>query len=591
MTSSVWCTKFLQYLRIRRPVPLSAWADVHRIIGDGAGPEPGRWRTERTPYMRAIMDAVTNPDVREVVMCTGIQLGKTELLLNTICYYIQHEPSPIILVEPSEELARDIGQDRIDTMIAANPELRPLFGLDDPGREKSRKTGRMKLDVKRFPGGYLKLASAASPTDLKSRPIRIILCDEVDTFPARADGNAVDMAIGRASNFTDRKILLTSTPGTLAASEIWRRLGHCAQYEYRIPCPHCGAETAWSWGMVHWDKAEDGSGDPATARMECPACGGVVRDGSPAPYPLLASGHWELTSGNPTSERVGFHLPGLYSPWMPLSGIVAEWLAANRARDIDRLRTFIQDRLAEPWDERPPSWHEKESERSGDRFEDEPDHTSVRYLTAGVDVQRDRVEISVWGYGANMESWAVSHTTLTGDPLSMDLWVRVREFLLAPVEMRDGRVGQIYAACIDSGDGYSTQQVYRFCAPLEKRRIVAVKGVGGERVPLVSPPTRTASFHSPLYRLGVDRIKQVVYDRLNIGVIGPGYVHIPRELSDEFWSQLTAESPETVIERGKQVTRWRQHRPRNEALDCAVYALAAYELFCHPVAKLAKRRR
>lgn len=586
--NGVWSDTFVKYFRIHLPEPLSSWADAHRIIGDGAGPEPGRWRTDRTPYMRRIMDAVTEPSVREVVMCTGVQLGKTELLLNTICYYIQHEPSSILLVEPSEDLARDIGSDRIDVMIQANPELRPLFGLQD-GMEKSRKTGKMKLDVKRFPGGYLKLASAASPSDLKSRPIRIILCDEVDTFPPRPDGNAVDMAIGRASNYVDRKILITSTPTTLAASEVWRRLGQCAQYEFSIPCPNCGECKPWKWNMVKWDKDADGNADPSTARMECPSCGGIIRGPSAAPYSLLIQGEWELISGDPSSGRLGFHLPSLYSPWMSLSGMVEEWVAANSSRDIDRLRTFIQDRLAEPWDERPPSWRERPKE-GRDRFEDQPDHSAIRYLTAGIDVQRDRVEISVWGFGPNMESWAISHTVYTGDPLSASLWRKVLEFISQPVVLRDGRSGLIFAAGVDSGDGYTTQAVYRFCAPLEKRRVVAIKGVGGDHIPLVSPPTRTAAFRSPLYRLGVDRLKQVIYERLNIATIGPGYIHIPRELSDEFWLQLTAESPETVIERGKEVTRWKKHRERNEALDCAAYALAMYELFCHPVSKLKKTR-
>lgn len=587
--SGVWSGAFARHFRVHLPEPLSGWADAHRIIGDGAGPEPGRWRTDRTPYMRRIMDAVTDPSVREVVMCTGVQLGKTELLLNAICYYMQHEPSSILLVEPSEELAQDIGSDRIDVMIQTNPELRPLFGLQE-GMERSRKTGKIKLDTKRFPGGYLKLASAASPSDLKSRPIRVVLCDEVDTFPVRPDGNAVDMAIGRASNYVDRKILITSTPTTLAASEVWRRLGQCAQYEFSIPCPFCGECRPWKWSMVKWDKSADGEANPASARMECPSCGGIIRGPSAAPCSLLMRGEWELVRGDPTSGKLGFHLPSLYSPWVPLSGMVEEWLAANKARDIDRLRTFIQDRLAEPWDERPPSWHQRESEMSSDRFEDAPDHTSIRYLTAGVDVQRDRVEISVWGFGSNMESWAVEHTVFMGDPLSVALWTQVKEYLLSPVEIRDGRKGIVFAACVDSGDGYSTETVYRFCAPLERRRIVAIKGVGGDRIPLVSPPSRTATLRSPLYRLGVDRIKRVIYDRLNIGVVGPGYIHIPRDLSDEFWAQLTSESPETVIERGKQVTRWKKHRERNEALDCAAYALAAYELFCHPVVKSKGKR-
>lgn len=529
--------------------------------------------------MRAIMDAVTDPAIREVVLCAGVQLGKTELLLNTICYYMLAEPAPILLVEPSEDLYSDIGCDRVDSMIAASPELRPLFGLAED-KQKSRKTGRLKIGVKRFHGGFLKLASAASPTDLKSRPIRVVLCDEVDTFPPRPDGNAVDMAIGRATNFIDSKVLITSSPGALQSSEVWRRLGASTRYEYRIPCPCCGVESPWSWRLVKWDRLESGDADSATARMECPSCGGVIRGSGAAPWSLLNRGRWVCVSvGSPS--KVGFHLPGLYSPWKPLREIVDEFVAANHLRDIDRLRTFIQDRLAEPWDEREPAWHDRSDETVVSRFEAEPEHSTIRFLTAGVDVQRDRVEISVWGFGANMESWAISHTMIPGDPLSASLWARVREFLLTPITLRDGRTGVIYAACVDSGDGYSTQAVYIFCAPLEKRRVVAVKGVGGDRIPMIPPPTKTTTLRSPLYRLGVDRIKQVIYDRINIRTVGPGYVHIPESLSGEYWAQLTAEYPETVIERGKTVTKWRKSRERNEALDCAVYALAAYEIFCH----------
>lgn len=580
--------QFFGYLKLRLPQPLSQWADAHRLIGKGAGPEPGRWRTDRTPYMREIMDAVTSPDVREVVMCTGVQLGKTELILNAICYHMLHDPAPMMLVEPSEDLSNDIGCDRVDAMIQDSPEMRPLFGLAED-REKSRKTGKLKIGIKRFMGGFLKLVSAASTTGLRSRPIRVVLCDEVDAYPPRADGNAVDMAIGRSSNFIDRKVLITSTPSTLNDSEVWRRLGTCARYEYRIPCPHCGEASAWSWGLVKWDKTLEGDGDPSTARMVCPACGEVIRDAGPAPYSLLKAGRWELISGDPSLGRLGYHLPSLYSPWVSLETMVSEWLAANHTRDIDRLRTFIQERLAEPWDERPPAWRASEAPTSTSRFEEHPDHTPLRFLTAGVDVQRDRLEVSVWGYGANMESWAVSHTVLVGDPLSAELWAQLKAFLAQPIETADGREGRIFAACIDSGDGYSTQAVYQFCAPLERFRVVAIKGVGGDRVPLIAPPTRIPQYHSPLYKLGVDRFKQVLYDRLNIGTVGPGYVHIPKELSGEFWAQLTAESPETRIEHGKQVTRWVQHRPRNEALDCAVYALAAYELFCHAVPRRKKK--
>ncbi len=587
--SNAFSERFFNFFRLRSPEPLSRWADAHRIIGDGAGPEPGRWRTDRTPYMREIMDAVTNPDVREVVMCTGIQLGKTELILNAICYYMLHEPAPMMLVEPPEALASALCSDRTDARTLASPELRPLFGLVDD-KQNSRKTGRLKIGIKRFLGGYLKLTSAASTTGLRSRPIRVVLCDEVDAYPSRLDGNAVDMAIGRSSNFIDSKVLITSTPGTLTSSEVWRRLGDCARYEYRIPCPHCLTPTAWVWSMVKWGRDADGNSDPSTACMECPNCGKVFRDAGPATFSLLSSGAWHLISGDASTGKLGFHLPSLYSPWVSLETMVSEWLSANHTRDIDRLRTFIQERLAEPWDERPPSWRSAGEDLSGGRFEVKPDHSTIRYLTAGVDVQRDRLEVSVWGFGVNMESWVVSHTVLTGDPLDAELWERLKIFLAQPVETSDGREGRIFAACIDSGDGYSTQAVYQFCAPLERYRIVAIKGVGGDRSYLISPPSRTPQYHSPLYRLSVNRFKQVIYDRLNITTVGPGYIHIPKELSEEFWLQLTAESPETHVDHGKRITRWVQHRDRNEALDCAVYALAAYELFCHSMPKRMTRR-
>ena len=583
--SDVWTAKFLEYLRLRSPMPLSKWADENRVLASGASPEAGRWRTARTPYFRQIMDAATDPHISEVVVCSGVQLGKTELLLNAMCYYIQHEPSPIMLVEQSEDLAVQLGRERIDTMIKASPVLRPLFGFTE---DMKVKTGILSGSIKRFPGGYIKLSSAASPTDLISRPIRIVLCDEVDRYPPRQDGNAVDMAIGRTTNFINRKIIITSSPGALQSSEVWRRLATCAQYEYKIPCQHCGDFVTWSWKMVKWDKDADGNADANTARMECPSCGGVIRDCGPASSVQLATGSWELVSGDPACGKVGFRISGLLSPWMPLSGIVSEWLAATQARDIDRLRTFIQDRLAEPWEDRPAAWHEQTSgDAAHSRFELEPDHTDLRYLTAGVDVQRDRVEVSIWGFGQSMESWAISHTVITGDVLAARLWDEVRTLLNTPVRTADGREGYVFAACIDSGDGYSTQTVYRFCETLAKRRIVAVKGVGGDTVPMIASPSRTAS-GSPLYKLGVDRIKRVIYDRLGIAVKGPGYIHIPDSLSGEFWEQLTAESPETVVEHGRTVTRWRKTRPRNEALDCAVYAYAAYELFCHPMQKKRK---
>lgn len=580
MTSFAWSSTFYDFLRFRVPVPLSAWADEHRIIPAVGGSEPGPWRTARTPYMRQILDDVTDPAIRQIVVCSGIQLGKTELLLNTCMYHMLHEPAPMLLVEPSDDLVSDIGADRIDSMIRATPELRPLFGLKDDAKAKSTKTGALKQYNKRFPGGYLKLASANSESDLVSRSIRVVMCDEIDRYPVLGDGSAVDRATGRSSNFVNYKWIFTSSPSTLQNSEIWRRLSQTARYEYQIPCPCCGHAFAWSWSSVKWDHDADGVSDSSTARIECPACGGVVKGSGAASDVLLATGSWVLQSGDRSKGVVGYHMPSLLSPWLPLSGIVDEFLSACHNRDIDRLKTFVTDRLAEPWDDRPAPWHESGLVVEKSLFEQAPRHETVAALTAGVDVQRDRIEISFWGWGSNRESWVVRHDVVDGDPALAETWARFSRVLFAPVDLTDGRKMRISAACIDSGDGVLTQMVYRFTAPLEQYHVVSVKGRGGDNYPMFSAPSRRNAHKALLYVLNVDKIKDVLVDRLSIRTRGPGYVHIPEALSGEYWAQLNAEKKETYVERGRSVSVWKQLRPRNEALDCAVYAFAAFELFC-----------
>lgn len=596
MTSYLWSGKFLDFLRFRTPEPLSVWADSHRIIPAAGGAEPGPWRTDRTPYFKQIMDDVTDPRIRQIVVCSGIQLGKTELILNTCLYHMLHDPAPMLLVEPSDDLVTDIGADRIDAMIRDTPALRPLFGLKDDAKAKSTKTGALKQYNKRFPGGYLKLASAHSESDLVSRSIRVIMCDEIDKYPTFGDSSAVDRATGRSSNFTNSKLILTSSPSTLQGSEIWRRLALTARYEYQVPCQHCGAGVVWSWSCVKWDKDADGVSDAATARIECPHCGGVIKGGGPASDRHLATGSWVLTSGDRSRGAVGYHMSSLLSPWLPLTSIVDEFLAACHNRDLDRLKTFVTDRLAEPWDDRPAPWHAESTSPEKSRFEQTARHETVAVLTAGVDVQRDRVEISFWGWGSNRESWAIRHDVVDGDTSLAATWDRVARVLFQPIDLADGRKMKIAAACVDSGDGVLTQMVYRFTVQYEDRHVVSIKGRGGEQTPMFSAPSRRNANRAILYVLGVDRIKDVIADRLRIKTRGPGYVHIPDALSGEFWAQLTAEQKETYIERGRTVSSWKKLRDRNEALDCAVYAFAAFELFCigrrrAPAVKARTRRR
>lgn len=570
----------LPFLRFVEPEPLSSWADENRYIADGASPEPGRWRTSRTPYMRQIMDDVTAPNVRSIAICAGVQIAKTECLLSAIAYYMQHDPTTIMLVEPDEKLVTDIGVDRVDSMIRATPALRELFDVNDAGNT-SKKRSRLLKHMKRFPGGYLFLASSASPSALKSRSIRVVLCDEIDVYPLRSDGHPVDMAIGRATTFIDSKVVLVSSPTTLETSEIFRRVQASeTQFEYRIPCQHCGEYLLWSWDMVKWD-----NGQSKTARMVCPSCGGIIRGSGAASDSLLASGEWFCVKGDPDAQSHGYTISGLLSPWKPLSGMVAEFLSATHDRDVDRLRTFVQERLAQPWDSDRYKFRSESRESTGNRFEDAPDHSGVRIITAGVDCQKDRLEVTFVGWGRGCESWVLEHTIIPGDTLLDDVWMELARVLQSPPTLSTGRQLPVYAVAVDSG-GYAesaeisvTQKVYQFCGQLVKRNVIPVKGGSREHAPAIAPPTRTAVRGVSVYVLNVGKLKEQFLSRLDIGTAGPGYVHIPAAFSGEYWEQLHAETLEVHVEHGQRTTRWVKNRERNEALDCYVYALAAYEIF------------
>ena len=573
----LWSKIFLENLEIKKPEPLSEWAERHRYIADGSSPEPGRFRCSRTPYVREILDAITAPETREIVCCFGIQLGKSETILTSLAYYIQHEPSAILMVEPSKDLVVDFGRDRIDGMIYASVELRKVFGVE---KAKSRTHATITKDVKRFNGGFLKLASSQSTTDLISRACRVVLLDEIDQYEVRHDGNPVELAIGRASNFVDKKIIMVSSPGTLQTSEIWRRQNGCMKYRYFVPCRDCGHAFEWTWECVRWN-----DDNPAVCGIYCPKCGCEVRGSGAVSDLLLGRGHWECVEEG-DRHRKFFHLSSLYSPWVKLSEIVGEYVGAQASQDYDRMRAFRQNRLALPWDEY--SDYGLKANRADNvpetRFEvrQMQDHSQIIAITAGVDVQRDRVEVYWYGWARDKECWFLRFESVSGDPVSDQTWLRVRDWLAKEYTLNDGRVMHIAAACVDSGDGITTAAVYKFCKRLESKRVVAVKGKGGATVPAFSAPARNNNFRTPLYTLGVDAIKRSVIARLQLETVGAGYIHLTQFCKGEIWAQLNAEVWETGVVNGVKVQRWRKTRERNEALDCLVYALAAFEIFCVP---------
>ncbi len=550
--------------RVRRrfaPPPtltVSAWADRERRLPADSSAEPGQWRTDRAPYLRGIMDALTDPGLETVVVMKAAQLGLTEVLLNALGYHVAVDPCPILLLEPTLDLARALSDDRLRPMFRDTPSLRGKIRTSRAAGETSTKLHMT------FPGGHVTLAGANSPASLSSRPIRLVLADEVDRYPAEVgeEGDPLSLAIKRTATFWNGTVVIVSSPTVKGTSRIEAWYGQSDQRRYCVPCPACGTAQVYEWRQVVWQGE-----DPATARIECVACRHPIDD--VARRRSLATGSWRPTA--PYTGIAGFHLSQLYSPWIALATTVADFLAARRA-GASRLRVFVNTALAETWEEQGEQVAPHVLLVRREVYDAEVP-AGACCLTAGVDTQDDRLEILVMGWGRGEESWVVDAQTLPGDPARPEPWTMLEEILAATYPHASGAQLPILATCIDSA-GHRTDFVYDFVRRHQHQRVFAVIGRDGDR-PIVSAPAQKRTGRNPrpvaLHTVGVDMVKALLASRLQLTAPGPGFVHLPLQhpaIGEEFVAQLTAEKLVTRYRHGVPSRQWVQTRPRNEALDC-----------------------
>ncbi|MFN3349070.1 phage terminase large subunit family protein [Pseudorhodoplanes sp.] len=566
---------------------VSEWADRYRILSPRASSEAGRYRTDRTPYMRAIMDALSpSHPARRVVFMKAAQVGATEAGNNWIGYCIHQAPGPILAVQPTTDLAKRLSQQRIEPLIEESPELR---GIVLPAR--SRDSGNTVL-AKRFAGGQLILAGANSAVGLRSMPARWLFLDEVDAYPGDVDGEGDPIALAEARTRTfghRRKVFIVSTPTIKGLSRIEREFEATDQRRYFVPCPHCGHMQWLRFERLRWEK-----GRPDTAEYVCEGCErGIAEHHKTA---MLARGEWRATAECADPHVVGFHLSALYSPvgWLSWAQIAREWEAAQ-GNDA-AMKTAKNTLLGETWQERgeAPDWKRL--------YEREKEHAlrvvpwGALVLTAGADVQHDRIEVDVWAWGRGLESWLVDHVVLEGDTSQAAVWDDLTRLIGMEWRHEDGAPMRIARLAIDSGDGRSTSQVYAWVRKFGAGVAAAIKGVDGfDRSSPVDGPTyvdatedgrkvrrgvrlwkvSVAVFKSETYRLL--RLERPTAEETAEGVAFPdGFIHLPVGISAEWVKQLTAEQLVTVRDRrGFSKLEWRQMRERNEALDCRVYARAA----------------
>lgn len=578
-------------LRLLVPPPalkISEWADTYAYLPAGSA-EPGRWVTATAEYQRGIMDVFNDPLIETIVLMMGAQTGKSASFLNVAGYFTDQDPSHVMIVQPTIDDAEKFSKDRVAKMISETPRLKPLFA--SPRSRDSNNT----LLHKEFPGGFIRLAGANAPSGLASTPIRIVIFDEVDKYPPSAgtEGDPVELGIKRTTTYWNRKIALASTPNIKNESRIEYAFQTSDQRLFYVPCPQCEEVQVLRWENLRWPSPENGAPrhQPEKCWYICSVHGCEITEQDK--FEMVRHGAWVPTSQSLDGRTAGFHINALYSPWITWAELIHEFIKATKVakeqRNTELLKTFINARLAETWELQGDRADETELSKHKSEYDAEAP-TGVLVLTAGVDVQGDRLEIEVVGWGMGEESWSLDYKVLRGNPGRPELWKELDEYLTGKrFRHSSGLMLPIRCSFIDSG-GHHTKQVYSYTRTRSTRWIFSCKGVGGAAHPLTPPRASIIGGRRvPLWLVGTDTAKESIYSAFKVEDIGPGYCHWPSghrnekgdlvkrlEYDQEYFLGITAEVlVEELQPHGASKRVWKKRRERNEPLDCRVYALAA----------------
>lgn len=580
-------------------VRISEFAEAEIVVA--SGPLAGtRWRNDYAPYQAGIMDAFHEDGVQFVVVKGSSQFGKTAIVVVVVGYHIQHEPSRILVVQPTvDPMARDFARNRLEPTIEASPGLRAVVSRR---RKKGASTGLLE---KTFTRGALAIAGANSAASLASRDVRVLVLDEVDRYKRSLgnEGSPMAIALKRTTAYGDRqRVLIVSSP-TIPGAPIdeWHKKGD--QRRFYVPCPACGVLHPFMWSQVRWNQE---TRDPASARIHCPACDYGITDGERVS--ILARGQWRAEKPDrEDTSIVSFHIWEAYSPVSTLAKIVRGFLLARekqKAGDASDMDTWQNTTLGETHEIGIAEVVAAESLllRTG---RDWPPDVEVPAgavcLTMGVDTQDNRLECLVVAWGPGEESWFVDKLIIPGDTSQPEPWANLLEAVGRQYRHETGHLLSIRSTCIDSG-GHRTSEVYEFVKKHEKLGIRAIIGRGGQK-PIVSTPKkqRWGRKRRPvlLYTVGVDAAKKAWATRLALPPPdedtrggSAGRVHFPAAdwCDKDFLDQLVSEREIVTMRSGVPVTKWKKvGGGPNEGLDCAVYALAALRLFDPKLVAMAQR--
>lgn len=535
------------------------------------------------------MDCVNDPKIEKVTVMSSSQVGKSEIINNIIGYYIDIDPCPILLIQPTVDIAEDYSKRRISPMIRDTEVL-----AEKVADSKTRDINNTIL-MKVFPGGFLAMGGANSPAGLASRPIRVLLCDEVDRYPDSAgnEGDPISLAEKRTTTFFTRKKILVSTPTIKGISRIEQEYDLGTQEKWCIQCPGCGEYHFIELRDIQFKYQKHEQNKKVTytvnkVKWRCPSCLNEYDEYTMKKQPA----RW--VAENPSALKNGirsFRLNSFVSPWYSWKRIIQEFLESKN--DPERFKVFVNTMLGEPWEERGEIEDEAVLLERREEYEAELPE-GVLILTAAVDTQDDRLEYEVVGWGKGEESWGIEKGIIWGRPDDENTWQMLDDKLFKTWHFADGTGLVIACTCIDSG-GHYTEEVYRYCGERLQKRVFPIKGQGGDGIPLVHKISRNNKYKLPLIMLGVDAGKTTVLQRLKIKKPGPKYCHFPlqedRGYDQMYFKGLISEKQVVKKVKGQLVTVWENisKDKRNEPLDLRVYALSALRLVKPDFEMLEKR--
>ena len=566
-----------ELMRAIAPAPrlgVAEWADAHRRLPTKGAAEPGQWRTSRVPYLRGIMEALS-PDhpAQEVVFCKSVQAAGTECGNNWVGWFIDTQKAPMMVVQPTLEMAERWSKQRLAAMIEDCPTLRDKVR---PARE--RDSGNTTL-LKEFTGGVLVMAGANSAAGLRSMPVRYLMLDEVDAYPVELDGEGspIELAEARTTTFSRRKVFKISTPTIESLSVITKAYANSNQQRYHLACPHCGHRQHLVWENLYWPE-----GKPKEARYVCADCGSLIDEHHKTAMLLEAmfQPNYGWVEHNPGHAVAGFHINALYTP----TGLGLSWgeLAEKYERaKADPVKMKAFENLRQGIATKDPN-EKLDFEEIAERADlTRPVRVIPRgclLLTAGVDVQKDRWAVVILGWGRGGRVWVIDAFELPGDPTRPGDWLKMEAKVTEPMSNAYGIPMRVELAAVDSG--YLQDDVLAFTRPRQRRGWFAVKGALDGRRPIISRPSKVDfTWKGKVIKRGAEQwhvggyhSKEWVFSRLTADrdrLPEDRIFGFPAGLGEDWYQQLTAEIYDSTKRRFVKI------RQRNEALDTVCYALAA----------------